>query len=322
MPAAAAPSAIDIESLTGAAGRIRSYVHRTPVMTSRSADALAGASLFFKCENLQRGGSFKIRGAANKILSLPEQERRRGVVAFSSGNHAQAVAMVAEELGIPATIVMPHDAPRSKVEATRARGARIVFYDRKSQNREAVAAGILAESDAVLVPPFDDPMIMAGAGTAALELLEDVPDLDVLLVCIGGGGLISGSASAARALRPAIRVIGVEPQKASDVWQSLAAGRRITIDPPDTIADGLRTPAPGELTFPIIQSLVEKIVLVSEEQILGAMRLLLFRAKLLTEPSGAVAAAAAFERLFGAGSRVGVIISGGNVDPDFLHQNL
>ncbi len=287
-------------------------------MTSRSADERAGAELFFKCENLQRGGSFKIRGAANRILAIPADERDRGVVAFSSGNHAQAVAIVSEQVGIPATIVMPSDAPQSKVQATRDRGARIVTYDRLTEDREEIAGRILNESGATLVPPFDDPLIMAGQGTAALELLEDVPDLDTLVICIGGGGLFSGCAIAARSLRPEIRLFGAEPERANDVWQSVGAGKRIAIAPPDTIADGLRTLAPGKRTFPVIQSLAERILLVSEIQIMDAVRMLLLRAKILVEPSGAVAAAAAFSRAMDGATRIGVILSGGNVDPEFL----
>jgi threonine dehydratase len=305
-----------------AAPRIKPFIHRTPVMTSRSANLSAGADLFFKCENLQRGGSFKIRGAANRILSIPNDEIARGVVAFSSGNHAQASALVAQHLGIPATIVMPSDAPRSKVEATRDRGARIVTYDRLTEDREKVAAQILEQTHATLVPPYDHPLIMAGQGTAALELLEDVADLDALVVCVGGGGLISGCAAIAKEITPSIRVFGVEPEKANDVWQSVRAGHRVAIPPPDTIADGLRTLSPGHFTFPVIQRLVEDIFLVSEEEIKEAMRLLLYRMKLLVEPSGAVSAAAALFRKLPVGlTRVGVILSGGNVDAAFL-QNL
>ena len=292
------------------------------MITSRGADERAGAQLFFKCENLQRGGSFKIRGAANRILSIPANERAHGVVAFSSGNHAQAVAIVAQQVGIQATIVMPTDAPRSKVKATRDRGARIVTYDRQTGDREAIANRILSETGATLVPPFDDPLIMAGQGTAALELLADVPDLDTLVICVGGGGLFSGCAVAARAANPRIRLFGVEPERANDVWQSVEAGKRITIAPPDTVADGLRTLAPGKLTFPVIQSLAERILLVTEAEIIDAMRLLLFRAKILVEPSGAVSAAAVFNRAIEGANRIGVILSGGNVDPEFLVEHL
>jgi len=302
-----------------AADRIQPLVRRTPVMTSRGADQRSGARLFFKCENLQRGGSFKIRGAANRILSIPTDQVKRGVVAFSSGNHAQATAIVAGQLGVAATIVMPSDAPQSKVEATRDRGARIVMYDRQKEDREKIAGAILDETKATLVPPYDHPLIMAGQGTAAFELMEDVRDLDALVVCVGGGGLISGCATIAKQLNPAIRIFGVEPEKANDVWQSVKAGRRVTIAPPDTIADGLRTLSPGHHTFPVIQRLVDEIILVSEEEILEAMRVLLFRLKILVEPSGAVSAAAALFRKIPAGlERVGVVLSGGNVDKEVL----
>ncbi len=300
-----------------AAERIRPFVHRTPVVSFQSASG----RFFFKCENLQRGGAFKVRGAANRILSIPQAERERGVVAFSSGNHAQAVASVAEQLGVKATIVMPSDAPRLKIEATRDRGATIVRYDRLTEDREQIAGRILEETGGTLVPPYNHHLIMAGAGTAALELMEDVPNLDALVVCVGGGGLISGSAAIAREINPAIRVFGAEPERASDVWQSLRAGRRITIPPPDTIADGLRTLSPGELTFPVIQELVEEIFLVSEEEILQAMRHVLYGLKLLVEPSGAVSAAAAlFGKLPSGMKNVGVLLSGGNVDPEFLRN--
>jgi threonine dehydratase len=302
-----------------AAERIKPLARRTPVMTSRSIDERAGLRVFLKCENLQRSGAFKIRGASNLILSLSPEEAARGVVAFSSGNHAQATAIAAKYVGAPATIVMPEDSPRSKVEATRAAGARIVTYDRLREDREAIAARILAELGGTLVPPFDHPMIMAGQGTAALELLEDIPAPDALVVCVGGGGLAAGCATIAKSMRPGIRVFGVEPEAANDAALSLAAGERITIPPPDTIADGLRTPCTGKLTFPVLQRHLEKILLVSEAEIRATMRFVLERMKILIEPSGAVALAAV---LFGMLPReiesVGVIISGGNVDFDLL----
>ncbi len=313
--------AIDAAMVREAAKRIGPYVHCTPVITSRSANRLGQAEVYFKCENLQRGGSFKIRGATNRILSIPEADRCRGIVAFSSGNHAQATAIVAEEVGAPATIVMPHDAPRAKVEATRDRGARIVLYDRFQEDRELVAARVMEETQATLVPPFDHPLIMAGQGTAALELLSEIPALDALVVCIGGGGLISGCALMAKDMNPATRIFGVEPERADDVFQSLAAGERRTIAPPDTIADGLRTPSPGKLTFPVIQRYVERVLLVTEDEIRDAMRFLLLRMKLLVEPSGAVPVAAVLSGKIPPGiQRVGVVISGGNVDLDFLHS--
>lgn len=316
---AVAPLPIDAGMVREAADRINAFVHRTPVMTSGGVDERAGARVVLKCENFQRGGSFKIRGAANRILSIAPADLSRGVVAFSSGNHAQATAIVAQAVGARATIVMPKDAPQSKLEATRDRGARIVLYDRFLEDREQVASKVLDETNATLVPPFDHPLIMAGQGTVALELLQDHPDLDALVICIGGGGLISGCATIAKELRPEIRIFGVEPERASDVYQSLAAGERLAIDPPDTIADGLRTPAPGKIPFPVIQRYVEKVVLVSEDEIREAMRFLLTRMKLLAEPSGATAAAAVLSGKLPPGlGKVGVVISGGNVDMELL----
>ena len=288
-------------------------------MTSEAVDERAGCRVFFKCENLQRGGAFKIRGASNLVLSIPAEERERGVVAFSSGNHAQATAIAAKHVGVPATIVMPEDAPRSKIEPTRALGARIVTYNRFTDDREAIAAEVLRETGGTLVPPYDHPAIIAGQGTAALELLDEVPQLDALVVCIGGGGLISGCSTIAKEINPAIRVFGVEPELANDTWLSIQKGERVTIPPPDTIADGLRSPSPGKLTFPIIQRHVEKILLVGEAEIRSTTRFLLERMKILVEPSGAVAAAAVlFDQLPREVRNVGVVISGGNVDLDFF----
>lgn len=310
---------VTIGDIRRAAERIRPLARRTPVMTSASVDQRSGAAVFLKCENLQRGGAFKIRGASNFIYSIPSADLPRGVVAFSSGNHAQAVALAAQRIGTTATIVMPEDAPKSKVAGTRARGARIVVYDRFQEDREAIGARIAAETGATLVPPYDHPWTIAGQGTAGLELMEEVPDLDGLVVCVGGGGLISGCAIAAKALRPAARIFGVEPELANDTFLSLRAGERVEIDPPPTIADGLRSPKPGALTFPVIQESVEAIVLVSEDEIREAMRFLLLRMKILVEPSGAVAAAAVLNRKIPPElGRVGVILSGGNVDPDQL----
>lgn len=310
---------VTFEDICGAAERIRPIAQRTPMMTSRSFDALAGVSAFFKCENLQKGGAFKIRGAANFILSIPENQLGPGVVAHSSGNHAQAVAIAAQFRGIPATLVMPEDAPRAKVEGTRARGARIVTYNRFTDDRNAISARISQETGAMVVPPYDHPWIMAGQGTAVKELLEEVPDLDALVVCCGGGGLISGSSIAARRLRPRIRIFGVEPELANDTYLSFAAGKRVEIATPGTIADGLRSTSPGELTFPIIQRHVEQILLVSDDEIRTALKFMLMRMKLLVEPSGAVSAAAALCRKLPAGiGRVGILLSGGNVDYDQL----
>jgi threonine dehydratase len=306
----------DIQS---AAARIRPIAKRTPVMTSRGFDAEAKITAFFKCENFQTGGAFKIRGASNFIFSIPKQDLPRGVVAYSSGNHAQAVAIAARAVGIHATLVMPTDAPRSKVRATRDQGATIVEYDRFKDDRAAIGARIATETGATLVPPFDHPWIIAGQGTAALELMEDIPDLDALVAPIGGGGLMSGCSIAAKHLRPGIRVIGVEPENGNDAYLSLAAGKRMEIPPPDTIADGLRAPVPGELTFPILQRNLERVVLVSDDEIRQTMNYLLARLKILVEPSGAVAAAAAlFGKLPPALGRVGIVLSGGNVDFDFV----
>ncbi|MFN0170489.1 MAG: threonine/serine dehydratase [Bryobacteraceae bacterium] len=299
--------------------RIRPVAKRTPVLTSESFNQAAGVRTFFKCENFQKGGAFKIRGAANLVFSLTAAERARGLVAFSSGNHAQAVALAAREVGATCTIVMPTDAPKSKVEATRGYGANVVTYDRMKEDREAIAAALVRDTNAVLVPPFDHPKIIAGQGTAALELMEEMPDLDAILTPVGGGGLLSGSAIAARGTRPGIRVFGVEPEQANDTFLSFRRGERVTIPPPDTIADGLRLPSPGKLTFPIVQDLVEDILLVSEDEIRAAVRYLLTRLKILVEPSGAVPAAAVlFGRLPKDIRTAGVILSGGNVDYEVL----
>jgi threonine dehydratase len=310
---------VTLADIREAAARIAPIAHRTPVLTSRTFNQLTGVEAFFKCENFQRGGAFKIRGAANFVYSIPKDDLPRGVVAFSSGNHAQAVAIAAKSVGIAATIVMPTDAPRSKLEATRNYGARIVSYDRLRENREEIGRRISEETGATLVPPYDHEWIVAGQGTAALELLEEVPDLDTLVVCIGGGGLISGSATAAKELNPQMRVIGVEPETANDTWLSRRAGRRVEIAPPATIADGLRSPQPGAITFPIVEKLVDDIVLVTDDEIRETMRFFLTRMKLVVEPSGATAATALLTgKIPNSARRVGVIISGGNVDLDTL----
>jgi threonine dehydratase len=302
-----------------AAERIKPLAHRTPVMTSASVDERSGTQVFLKCENLQRSGAFKIRGASNLILSLSAEQLKNGVVAFSSGNHAIATTMAAVYVGASATIVMPEDAPRAKMDTTRALGARIVTYNRTHDDREAIAARELHDTGGTLVPPYDHPMIMAGQGTTALELLEDVPDLDALAICISGGGLLAGCSTIAKAINPSIRIFGVEPAQANDTALSFAAGKRVTIAPPESIADGLRSPSPGILTFPVIQQHVESILLVSEAEIRATMRFLLERMKILVEPSGAVAVAAIlFGMLPPEIKRVGVVISGGNVDLDFL----
>lgn len=313
MPASAGD--VTFEDVLAAAERLRGVAHRTPVMTSRTLDARTGARAFLKCENLQRMGAFKFRGAYNRIAQLSAAERARGVVAFSSGNHAQGVALAAQLLGVPATIVMPSDAPRSKVAATLGYGAEVVVYDRHTMNRGAIAADIAAERGATLVPPYDDPAIIAGQGTAVLELLEDVPDIDVLLVCTGGGGLLAGSAVAAVAKRPHIEIYGVEPEAGDDFAQSFARGERVEIAVPDTIADGQMTTSPGELTFPIVKRLCAGILTVSDDDLRVALRFAFERLKLVLEPSGAAALAALFGgAIFAPGRRVGVTLSGGNID--------
>ncbi len=311
---------ITLDDVRAAAGRLRDRIHRTPVVTCRSFDEASGFSVFFKCENLQRAGSFKIRGALNKLLTLSDGERARGVVAFSSGNHAQGVALAARMVGTSAVIAMPTDAPRLKLAATRGYGADVVLYDRQTEDREAIARRLVAETGRVLVPPYDDPAIIAGQGTTALELFEDVPVLDALLTPVGGGGLMAGSSTVAKAMDSAVRLFGVEAESANDTWLSLQKGERVTIAPPPTIADGIRNLSPGELTFPILQKNLEGILLVADAEIVETVKFLLLRAKLLVEPTGAVGAAAVLAgRLpLPKGSRVGVVLSGGNVDPGAL----
>lgn len=301
--------------MRAAAERIRPLARRTPVLSSDAFDAAAGRRVFFKCENLQRGGAFKIRGASNLILSLPKEALARGIVTYSSGNHAQAVAIASKHVGARATIVMPQDAPKAKMEATRAQGANIVTYDRFTESREAIAGAILRETCGTLVPPFDHPMIMAGQGTAAMELLEETGPLDAVLTPVGGGGLISGTATIAKDMQPGVRVFGCEPEGANDTFLSMAAGERIAVPHPETIADGLRSPKPGELTFPVVKRLVERILLVSDDEIRATVKFLLLNLKILVEPSGAVPAAAVlFGKLPREVGAVGVVISGGNVD--------
>jgi threonine dehydratase len=308
-----------LEEIREADARIRPIARVTPVMTSRGFDAQAGVEARFKCESLQRGGSFKIRGASNFIFSIPAADLPRGVVAYSSGNHAQAVALAARHVGVPATLVMPTDAPRSKMEATRAQGAHIVTYDRLRENREAIGGRIAQDTGATLVPPFDHPRTIAGQGTAALELLEQAPGLDALITPVGGGGLLSGCAIAAKSIAPDIRVFGAEPEGGNDTFLSFQAGRRVEIPPPSTLADGLRATRPGEVTFPILQELAEGILLVSEEEIRATVKFLLLRLKILVEPSGAVAAAAVLHGKLPPGvRRIGVILSGGNMDWETL----
>jgi threonine dehydratase len=292
--------------------------HRTPVITSRTLDGRAGAEVLLKAEALQRAGSFKFRGAYNKIAALSPEERGHGVIAPSSGNHAQAVALAAGLLGAPATIVMPLDAPALKRAATAGYGAEVVTYDRYLEDREQIASQLAEERGLALVRPFDDPLVIAGQGTAALELVDDAGELDLLLVPVSGGGLIAGSAIAVKALRPDARVIGIEPQAGDDYRRSLEAGRRIAIEVPTTIADALQVNTPGELTFEINRRLLDGIVTVSDEELVEAMRFSFERLKLVLEPGGAAGLAALLARKVElAGSRrVGVILSGGNVDPD------
>ncbi|HEY7113119.1 MAG TPA: pyridoxal-phosphate dependent enzyme [Thermoanaerobaculia bacterium] len=299
--------------------RIAGVAHRTPVLTSRQFDEAAGCSAFFKAENFQRAGAFKFRGAYNKVTAELERRSFREVVAYSSGNHAQAVALVSRLLGLHATIVMPKDAPAMKLAATRGYGAEIVLYDRYTEKRDEIGEALVRERGALLVPPFDDPLIMAGQGTAAAELLEMVPDLDVLLVPVSGGGLIAGCASAAKRARPRIEVYGVEPVAADDTAQSLRRGERVAIPVPKTIADGLQVPCPGELTFPIIRETVKDILLVADDEMIETLAWMLERMKVLVEPSGVVGAAAVrHKKADFAGKKVGVILSGGNVDRERL----
>jgi threonine dehydratase len=314
------PASFSIDDIRAAAARLGARVHRTPILSSPAFDDASGYRVWFKCENLQRAGSFKIRGALNKLLTLSAAERARGVVAFSSGNHAQGVALAAQIVGTTAIVCMPGDAPALKVSATRGLGADVVFYDRLKDDREAVARRLADETGRVLIPPFDDHAIMAGQGTAAVELLEDVPSLDVLVTPVGGGGLMSGCSTAAKALVPGITVIGVEPESGNDVYLSMARGEIVTIAPPPTMADGVRTTSPGKLTFPVLQQNVDRIALVSESEIAAAVRSIVLNVRVVAEPTGAVGAAAVLAGKLGIppGARVGVVLSGGNVDPDLL----
>jgi threonine dehydratase len=314
---------LTFQDIVEAQTRIQGVAHRTPVITSRQFDRDAGCQVYFKCENLQRAGAFKFRGAYNRIASLTPRERGRGVLAYSSGNHAQAVALASSLFGINATIVMPQDAPRMKVEATRAYGAEIVFYNRYTENREETGERLSRERGLALVPPFDDYAVMAGQGTVALELLEEVPALDYLLVPASGCGLLAGCATAARHLNSNIRIYGVEPEAGNDTWQSFRKGERVEIAVPKTIADGLQTSAPGKLTFPIVKECVDDILLVSDNELIETLSFILQRAKVLVEPSGVAAAAAVRHRKLDCqGARVGVVLSGGNVDPERLSEYL
>jgi threonine dehydratase len=316
--------AIEFDDIRQAAQRLAGVAHRTPVLRSRSADERSGASLFFKCENLQRMGAFKFRGAYNALSQFTPEQKRAGAIAFSSGNHAQAVALSARLLGMPSVIVMPQDAPQSKLDATRAyqqgmAGSEVVLFDRYTEDREALCRRLAEERGMTMIPPFDHPHVMAGQGTAALELIEEVGMLDALLVCVGGGGLISGCAVAARHLLPGVAVYGVEPEAGNDTQLSLQCGEIVRIDTPRTIADGAQTQSSGQLTFPVIQALVKGVLTVSDAQLVETMRFFATRMKLVVEPTGCLGFAAAREmkaRL--RGLRVGVLISGGNVDVERL----
>ena len=307
--------AINFDDVVRAAQRLNGVANRTPVLTSRTANALSGAQLFFKCENFQRMGAFKFRGAYNALAQFTAEQRRRGVCAFSSGNHAQGIALSAKLLGMPAAIVMPLDSPAAKLAATRGYGAEVITYDRYRDDREAIAKQLAVGRGMTMIPPYDHAHVMAGQGTAALELIEDVKQLDTLIVCLGGGGLISGCAVAAKHLNPKIRVIGVEPEAGNDAQQSKRTGSIVKIETPKTIADGAQTQAVGNLTFPVIQALVDDIVTVSDAQLIDAMRFAASRMKMVIEPTGGLAMAAAMQGFLDIkGQRVGIIISGGNVD--------
>jgi len=320
---AAATELVSFDDVRAAARRLDGIAHRTPVVTSRTLDARTGARIFLKCENLQRMGAFKFRGAYNRIVQLDEKQRRGGVVAFSSGNHAQGVALASKLLDVPAVIVMPSDAPKAKVAATQEYGAEVIFYERHRSHRAEIAQRICDERGATLVPPFDDPHIIAGQGTAALELLEDVPKLDLIATPCGGGGLLSGTAVVARATNPSIELYGVEPQAGNDFQQSLERGEPVHIDVPHTIADGLQTQAPGKLTFEIVRALARGIVTVTDEELRDAMRFCFERMKIVIEPSGAAALAAVMTgKIDVQGKSAGIVISGGNVDIDRFAQLL
>jgi len=309
------PLPITFEDVREAAQRLKGVAHRTPVLRSRTLDERVGAEVYLKCENFQRIGAFKFRGAYNAASRLTPEQLERGIAAYSSGNHAQAVALSARELGTTAVILMPEDAPRSKMEATAGYGAEIVTYDRYTGDREAISEALAAERGLTLIPPYNDPHVMAGQGTAALELLEETGGLDAFVAPVGGGGLIAGSATAVKALAPDAKVIGVEPEASDDTKRSLAAGHRVSVPIVRTIADGQALDTPGDLTFAVIQELVDAVELVSDDEIRAAMRFAFERLKIVVEPSGATPLAALLSgRLEGLGGRIGLLVSGGNVD--------
>ncbi|MEZ4699556.1 MAG: threo-3-hydroxy-L-aspartate ammonia-lyase [Rhodothermales bacterium] len=306
---------VRFDDIRDAAARIAGVAHRTPVLTSSTLDSRLGARVFVKCENFQRAGAFKFRGAYNALARLDAGQRARGVLAFSSGNHAQAVALAGRALGIPATIIMPNDAPSVKRRATEGYGAEVIAYDPARESRETLAGCIAEERGLTLIPPYNHPDVIAGQGTVALELFEDVPDLDALVVCCGGGGLLSGSAIAARAMAPACSVVGVEPEAGDDACRSFRTGTLQTVSHPDTIADGARTPSLGTFTFPIVLRCVDDMVSVPDTALVEAMRFLWERMKIVVEPTGALALAGLLAgRLPAQGRRIGVIVSGGNID--------
>jgi len=307
------PTFADVEA---AAARIAGVAHRTPVLTSSTANALAGVQVFFKCENFQRMGAFKFRGGYNSIAKLTPEQKRAGVLTFSSGNHAQAIALAARLLGVQATIIMPEDAPAAKRAATEGYGGKVVTYDRYKEDREAVALAIQEKTGATLIPPYDHEDVIAGQGTAAKELIEEVGQLDYLFTALGGGGLLSGTLLSAKALSPACKVYGVEPEAGNDGQQSLRKGEIVHIDTPKTLADGAATQHLGKITFPIIRQHVTDLVTVSDAQLVQTMKFFAERMKMVVEPTGCLSAAAVLQKVVSipAGARVGVVLSGGNVD--------
>lgn len=308
-------ASVDYGDLLAAARRLAGVAHRTPVLTSRTLDRLVGANAFLKCENFQRSGSFKFRGAYNALSLLDDPQRLAGILTYSSGNHAQAISLAGSILGVPVTVIMPDDAPDVKLRATKGYGAEVITYSRREITREELATSLSKDRGLPIIPPYDHPHIIAGQGTSGLELLQDVEGLDVLLVCCGGGGLLSGCAIAARHLNPAIRVVGVEPATADDATRSFYSGELVTVRDPDTIADGARTPSLGQHTFPIVRHYVDEMVTVTDDELVDAMRFLWERMKLVVEPTGALAAAAALAaKTDVSGSRVGILVSGGNID--------